>query len=462
MPASRNQIANRMPALDPRFAWILGLLWKTLKTIYNSIKFIFSLIFSYVKKERHLTEPPKPTLPENVYRTRPIKPLPKFTDEKTFMQLGTLRWIQDLTPRALIDFSIKHSQDIEELKISYLKNNKEEKSFNVVVFGDLYEEEVTNIKNILTEYCKEKSPDTLKLQQVHIIKDLGKFLNESGAPDIKIPAFTIDQFGAMLLHEEAALDDKRCKAILRFAIQEYENYHSSSTKSHKALWNIAQSIEERLISNYEYSAADTRYRYGRLRGRFVIDSDSQIEGGVYLGLPAREALLADCNGPIISNLFNTLVKDIKKSKEALGLPLEEKILSMIYEISQKALPRSTPEALKSMRLTCRIVGDEEMQLEECLKYETGDADHQALLIALFIDKLHKEHEHYMCGKVSIERNWLPGGGHTWVRYTHSENDIYIIDPKKSYFGRLDDYTTSRWPYERAEDLKKQRIARPIK
>lgn len=451
-----------LPTLDPKFIWLLNQLWKLVMFIFNGISFIVSQVIFHVKDKRELDADVKPKLNENIVRTKKKAPKERLTDEKVFLNLGSTRWISDLNPDELIEESAQSAPDVENLEIKYIKE-KEEKKFVVSVFGKLFEEQLENIEKALCDFAKVKSLESLGLKQIHIIKDLGKFSSDDGNSTVNVPAFTINQYGAMLLHEKAALDRTRCKSLLEFALNDFENYQAIFKKAHSTLWNLPRSIGDRLKTHPEYTPPDSRNKYGTLREKFIIDQDTKIVGGVYLGHPAREALVASIDGLHIHQMYSKLVTDIRAQKEPLGIALEEKILSLVSQAVQKAIPRSTPEAMKSMRDSCRASADDELPIEACVRHESGEAEHQALIAALLLDQLKQDHSQYITGKVSLDRNWVPGGGHAWVRYTASPKDIYIIDPKKNFFARMDDYSKPRpWAYERAEDLKVNRGFRPIK
>jgi len=459
--ARKSEEVDIFPGLDPKFVWVVSRLWKSARYLTFSISLLFRKIIALVKGKEFSDIGTEPQLNEAVHQTKTVKQKLKLTDERAFLHVGSTRWVSELTPKVIKINSREESPEAEMLEISYL-NGKDFKKFEVGVFGEIYEEQLETIEKVLEGLVKELKIESLGLREIHIVKDLGKFLNQDGVPDVSVPAFTIDHSGSMLLNEAASLNPKLCAALLRYAVQDFQNYHVSLKKGHETLWNMASSIQERLKKNPDYSLPGTKYLFGSLRGRFVIDQNTKVIGGVFLGYPAREAITVEEEGPILSSAYSELLTDLRRKKEALGIGFEEYILKFICKLVQRLMPRSTPEALKAMRDSCRISADEELSLETCLKHETGDADHQALFAAYLLERLNKEHEHYLAGKVSVERNWLPGGGHVWLRYTHSPSDVYILDPKKNYVGRLDDYSFPRWPYERASDLKAVRYPRPIR
>ena len=452
--------------LDPKFVWVISKFWLL-------IRYIFSFLFhlgKYILLNLRGQKPPSifsgliksktTALPtETKAKARHGNVLP-VVDDRSFLSYGGIRWVSELTPKTYKKQNKEAFPQAEIVEASYLKD-KEIKKFEVAVFGDLYEEELENIQASLNKIVKDYKIDSLGLKEIHIVPDLGKYLNKDGIPDSQVLGFTIDENSSMLIQERASLDKNCCYKILNFAINDQQNYQNCTKKARETLWNISKSIEERLRSSVEYSAPDSRLKYGRLRGRFVIDQDTKVIGGVHLGLPAREAITIDQHDELLNNLYAKLLSELRRSKEALGNSLEERILRLVCEYAQRALPRTTPEALKSIRNLNRTTSDQDMPLELFLKYETGESEHQALLVAYLLERLNSEHDHYLRGSFSIDRNWVPGGSHTWVRYYLSEEEVYIIDPMRKYVARLDDYSQARWPYERASDLLKKRQLRPI-
>ncbi|EKD64692.1 MAG: hypothetical protein ACD_50C00323G0007, partial [uncultured bacterium] len=75
---------------------------------------------------------------------------------------------------------------------------------------------------------------------------------------------------------------------------------------------------------------------------------------------------------------------------------------------------------------------------------------QALLAGYLLEKLTQEG--ILGGKVSVDRNFIEGrGGHAWVRYTNSREEVFILDPAQDYKGTLKDAPKNGWDYRRPED-----------
>jgi hypothetical protein len=436
--ANRQQKAHFI-RFDPKFTAVSSAIWSVFKFIFSAISYIFRL--GQKPKEEIQTSIPSPKAV--------IKTLAK---EDTFLSYGGFKWYSLYTPAAL--------------KIKNLKNYPKGTAvafhnFEISIFGDLFEDQIQNIENSIDIIIAELKPDQMYVKEIHLLKDLGKYLDNNGVPDTDIIGFSMDNEGACLMHADAAADPDLCHRYLQQIISEEINRITIHAKSRDTLWNQSDSIKERLLHNREYHEADNKKAYGALRGKAIIDIDSPIAGGVYLGAPAREALHVDPESDLLNQIYKSMLLEIRKIKESLGIGFEEKVFQIAIAVSQKHLPHNSAAALNRLRQENRIITDGQMELDFFIHNETGDSEHAALLLAFLLEKLAIEQPNYLSGKISIDRNWIPGGGHAWVRYTRDKDNIYILDPIKDYQGRLDNYSSQRWAYERRSDLNNPRISRPL-
>lgn len=462
MVSIQRQQKAQVIGLDPKFLLLISGVWAVIKFIFKCFKSVFSLIYFLILKAQGRKPKLKPT--EVV---KPTREVPVFESsvkapakEDSFMNYGGIRWFSQYAPSSLKASNLKLFPKGTAITFKVV-GQKGIQDFDISLFGDLYEDQIQNVERSIDKIIEELKPSVITLKEVHILKELGKYLDTSGIPDRDIIGFSMDEEGTVLIHEEAALDPNLCYRFLHAIVREEMNTQSAIGKARDTLWNQASSIKERLIHHREYQETDNRNKYGSFRGKAIIDLDAPISEGVYLGAPAREAIYVNRDSDLLNQVYKNMLVDIRKIKEALGLGFEEKVLNIAMKTVQKCFAHNSQIAVNRLRLTHKIVTDEEMPLDFFVMQETGDAEHASLLLAFLLEKLHREQINFLGGKVSIDRNWIPGGGHAWVRYVNGGNNIYIIDCLKGYLGRLDNYSGERWAYERKEDYSRARIARPL-
>ena len=454
--AGGDKKSTSIAGLDPTFLLIVKKLWALIKLLFKGVFIFFNFLYSLVQKLQG-KQTNADDLAKSIIKNSNLS---AAKQKEGFLHYGGIKWYSDYTPATLKNMNLKKFPEGTVVKFEF-RNNSKIDSFEIAMFGDLYEEQLVIFQNTLDNLIQDLNIKSRPFKELHVLKEMGRFLNPEGVPENEIIGFTVDNEDACLVHEEIMLDSNLCGDFLRNIIQNELNYGSVKVKAAETLWNISESIEERIASDIDYTAPDHNRIYGALRNRHIIDVDSPIAGGVYLGLPAREAITVDKNSDILDQVYKDMLAQVRRIKVALGLECEEKILRIVQEISKQSFPHHTLEALSALRENNRLRHDRDIELDFFLKYETGDREHAALLAAYLLERLNREQENYLSGRVSIDRNWLPGGGHCWVRYTHSPEDIYILDPMKNFCGWLDNYSKERWPYERQSDLNNKRIARPI-
>lgn len=218
------------------------------------------------------------------------------------------------------------------------------------------------------------------------------------------------------------------------------------TKNQKAEWNKTQLAEERVKRSGFYEEKGVIRKEKIFQGRPIIGRDRKIDGGVYLGGSAREAVVVDGEkDPALEKVYQELLKR-RREAQSRGKDFKDGILEDVWELVGQVMPynevkvqeieRSLPEPDTKIYLSAFIGG--------------GVCRHQALLTGYLLERLSKEG--LVGGKVSIDRNYVPDeGGHAWVRYTNSAGDVFILDSAQRYIGRLDEISEDRWFYERPED-----------
>lgn len=458
MSSSQGKQTAQIVRLDPTFVLVTQKIWLLIKLGVRAVSATFGLVTTLVRKLSG-----RATVSESASSAGEqgaLVPTSIIDKSEGFLSHGALRWHSAYTPSALRKLNLRNYPEGTAIKFE-LWNGAEKSSAEVAVYGDLYEEQLINIESSIDKILSVGKIRTLTLKEIHAVKDLGRFLNSGGIPENEIRGFTIDALGAVLVHEEILLHPGLCFKFFDKILDEERNFQEIRAKAGETLWNISQSIAERVSQYPEFLGPDPKRKYGSLRSKHIIDADTPIAGGLYLGLPAREAIYVNPESDKLNLIFKSTLSEIRKLKAPLGPALEEQVLRTVASAVKKAFPHHSTKAVIDLRQKHRVAVDQDLDLDFFLNHETGDAEHFALLAGYILERLHKEHESYLSGTVSVDRNWLPGGGHAWVRYTHSLKDVYILDAFKDFCGRLDSFDKLRWPYERKEDLKRERVARPF-
>ena len=179
-------------------------------------------------------------------------------------------------------------------------------------------------------------------------------------------------------------------------------------------------------------------------GRPIIGHDTRIDGGVYIGSSAREAIVVDFfKDSVLSNLYDKVKLAVTDSS---GKVNKDYVLNNVYKAVQSAM--ATDMQGVADLISERGYGqDKKVTLGVFIKAGIGLCRHQnlagAALLERFID------EGILSGKVSIDRNTSNEGGHAWCRYTNSQGKVYILDVTRNYIGDMN--SSESWDYRRPEE-----------
>lgn len=227
-----------------------------------------------------------------------------------------------------------------------------------------------------------------------------------------------------------------------------------------AWWGYTSALEAYLLkrAGRGYFEEHSRDINGEVRltfeGRPVIRRDSKIRGGVYLVERNGEACVVDDKkDQFLIATYGTLL-EIRRKAERNGASKNQYLLEDVWRLVLDKMPYSIAreeEIISQYGHNTKVVLG---------MYEGGGVcRHQALLGAYLIERLIEEG--YLTGRVSVDRNIVPGkGGHAWIRYTNSENEIIIIDPAQEFLGYLADVDDpyDKWFYARPEDKKGRMVS----
>ncbi len=195
---------------------------------------------------------------------------------------------------------------------------------------------------------------------------------------------------------------------------------------------------------------------GKYQGREQIHRDSRINKGVYLIASSKHAIAEACvvddeegkQLELLACYRELRTKAVQKQKET-GMPLNRIILNTVFEYVQETLPYNL-ELVNNF--TDKFNEGKKVALSAFINAHVGVCLHQALLSGYLLEKL--VDNKVLHGKVSVERNVIRGrGGHSWVRYTNSAGNIYILDPAQKFIGTLEESKkNSHWDYRRPEEI----------
>ncbi len=184
-------------------------------------------------------------------------------------------------------------------------------------------------------------------------------------------------------------------------------------------------------------------------GRPIIQRDSPIDGGVYLGGHEREAIVVDSvKYPLIGLVYQE-VKALCVGKDHQTTPAI--ILGTVFNTVKLRLRYSERETKKTI-VGRGAANDRKISLGAFLDEQYGVCRQQALLTAFLLEKFIKEG--YLEGKVSVDRNSWALGVHAWCRYTNKEGEVIIIDAAHNFIGSLEaSLKCGKWDYRREDDRK---------
>ncbi|MCJ7805343.1 hypothetical protein MUP46_01735 [Patescibacteria group bacterium] len=200
-------------------------------------------------------------------------------------------------------------------------------------------------------------------------------------------------------------------------------------------WNKTILAQQRIKERGFYEEADRESPKGYYLGRPIIGRDTAINGGVYLGGGEREAIVVDDSLPKspLNNVYSELLAMRARAVQR-GEHFKETLLSDVFDLVRHRLPYNE-RRVREIGAAIGIKPDQKVSLGVYITEKTGVCRHQALLVAYLLERLRNEGR--VKGKVSVDRNYIPGiGGHAWVRYINSAGEVIIIDPARELIDDL--------------------------
>jgi hypothetical protein len=206
--------------------------------------------------------------------------------------------------------------------------------------------------------------------------------------------------------------------------------------------------EYRLNRHPDYEPPKVGEVHGTFKGRPIIGHDTRINGGVYLGGGAREAIVVDDNAggsTYLKRASGILQASIMASASAahrrrFKAPVDT-VLRATYDYTRQILPF---DAEKAEQVRRQYPDDKKVSILKFIEIGGGVCRHQALLAGYFMETMIDQQ--IVDGQVHIERNTMSSGPHAWVRYTAESGASYVIDPSQNFVGSEEASKSAPWPY----------------
>jgi len=200
------------------------------------------------------------------------------------------------------------------------------------------------------------------------------------------------------------------------------------------------------VPPHDYTPPMGSERRGYYGGRHIIGHDSRINGGVYIGGTAREAIVVDDsrdNSSLLRDSYAKLRHAIVRTSP-LRYRWRNKVpvahaLKAAYDYTQQLIPYDLDATHK---ITDAYPSDQKLDITKFIG--GGVCRHQALLAGYFTEKMIDEG--LLNGEVHVERNSTTAGAHAWVKYTPSSGEVYFIDPAQQFIGTAREAASAQWDY----------------
>lgn len=211
--------------------------------------------------------------------------------------------------------------------------------------------------------------------------------------------------------------------------------------------------EERMQQHPNFGEKDDTAPYGYYMNHPILGRHStSVDGGVYLGGLAREAIVVDGKSEAVRRVYDEAASELQGAfRRNETMPLRAILLKVMHKV-QEVMPYDGP---KTERISQEHYGDKLVGLSTFLKERAGVCRHQGLLAAYMIERLIKDG--HMMGAVGVERNTVEdmGGTHAWAVYKTRQNgseEVIVVDPAQSFVGtKAQAQREGRWEYRLSTD-----------
>lgn len=186
-----------------------------------------------------------------------------------------------------------------------------------------------------------------------------------------------------------------------------------------------------------YEESDREALNGYYRGRPIIGRDTPINGGVYNGTFEEAIVVDDTNEletPVYNRLYNKLIQRRELASKR-GEGFKKGVLGDVFDIASESLPYDAKKVV-DINQKHGITMGRKTSLALYIEEGAGVCRHQALLAGYLIERLINEGK--LHGQVSVDRSYVKGkGGHAWVRYVTSKDQVGVLDPANGYIGLIE-------------------------
>jgi len=221
-----------------------------------------------------------------------------------------------------------------------------------------------------------------------------------------------------------------------------------------ANWGQTIVVKKRLNLEKQLDYIDGNPFY---QGRRLIERDSPIDKGVYLGKHQREAIVVDSEKyPELKRLYG-IAEPRTRGVDSKGNKVfyRNKVLGAVYDTVMENMKYDN-DGVEKIVDEFNVGNDGKIALDVFLQRKKGVCRHMGLTSAALLEMFKKNG--YIRGKVSVDRNQEEDGGrHVWCRYTCNNGEVVILDVAQHFFGFLEKAEEKRksenpiWSYARPED-----------
>ena len=166
--------------------------------------------------------------------------------------------------------------------------------------------------------------------------------------------------------------------------------------------------------------------YGYFRNRPIIGENTQIHGGIYVGVFPHEALVIDQKYGLLEKTLATLIARCAQIDET-SPTYEYDVFSKAIALTRETL-RYSEEGVQLIQASYNIQADDKVTLDLYLKKKVGIARHQVLLAGFLLERLREKG--MIRGTPAIESQVSDEIPQERLLFTSSDGEIFRFDPTK--------------------------------
>lgn len=194
-------------------------------------------------------------------------------------------------------------------------------------------------------------------------------------------------------------------------------------------------------------------------GRHLINRNTDVLNGVWGGDYDAESLVVDYSRE--ADYYNALAEELKQRASQLSASGGQRLaktglLSELNDFVRQKMPYSL-SGVQDIYHHFGGTPGKKISLAYYIEKGVGVCAHQALFAATLMEILRLQGDVGGVARVNRSIQWPQvgePGGHAWVRYTNSAEQIYIIDPAQNFVGSLKEAAARDrgWNYRLPEDI----------